>query len=266
MDKSLTMPPTEIDMFDLQYTLVSEFEKPYLALSKNYKSLINYRFNHKETMTKNMDFFKCALVANSSIQEFGARKYNYYSYMNYPHLSDSHLENNINAAYRHLLAFMENENSIDESTVNHMAHICCRAGSMGLSRYYRLCTNNHYVRPFTRSNSFISRRIHPDCKYYFSDQINPETRISMLKYDPNYISKNVHGCLDIMFNQFDILLGGTLPTKFNPFETITPLDIIFWCSSFILNKLPIVMTQCEKYLDKILLTQPNTGEIINEDI
>lgn len=229
-----------------------------IVLSSDYNEEdVTHLFKEKYHYLENIDFFKRALFAISSVHEFGANKYSYYSHQNVPHLSDNVIDAGIEAVKRHFELYRTG-NQIDDSGINHIAHICCRGGSMLLTRFYRL-----YMRAGEVKKGFhrdvveacmknVRSYPHPDDTYpVYIDQITPEVMISMIKFKPEYIPDQIEACFDVIAECLFALEQGRMLANWDPYNDISYVDLILWCATKILNTLPETENQCLAYLEKI---------------
>jgi hypothetical protein len=220
-------------------------------------------FFKKYPFVETLDFFQLAFVTISTVHEFGAQKYSFYSWQNNPEGSDSLLADSLNATLRHLLQ-LRTGNIYNDSGINHMAHILTRGGSMALTRYYRAISGQwKYHREKTREEvSHIREALAPieEFPVYF-DQITPETRISALKYDPNLVATSKEGMLDIM----DECL---IRTAIHPpvgvidlYNQIFPIDIFFWNATAYLHHIPDLKSTLKAYLTSLEETTCPSSQI-----
>jgi len=214
-------------------------------------------FKEKYPYLDNIDFFKRAMFAISSVHEFGANKYSYYSHQNVPHLSDNTIDAGIVAVKRHFELYRTG-NSIDDSGINHIAHICCRGGSMLLTRFYRLSMRDGEVKKGYRRDvvrSCMQRvktySLPEDIYPVHIDQITPEVVVSMIKFKPEYIPESIEACFDVIAECLFALEQGRLLANWDPYNDVSYVDLIFWCATKILNTLPETEEQCLAYLEKI---------------
>lgn len=244
--------------------MLSYFEYQISELSR-YTANDFYKFNDKYSVVSKFPFFQRAISTIYAIHEFGANKYSYYSWQNTPGQSDSYLENSLDAIKRHLLLYRTGQ-MIDESGIHHIGHICCRAGSMALTRYYRIMMKNQDTQKTkTRESTFkylnsVKQESCTDVKILplMLDQISPETYISILKFKTDLIPTNVEECVDLIEECLHRCLFYPQLTEFNPYNDICYLDMIFWCATFILNTLPEIDDQCLTYLSSIATNQTKT--------
>ena len=254
--------------------MFSDFELE-LKNSVNYDHTINNRlFAAKYNIIKNMEFFYPTLMAISVIHEFGAHKYSFYSYLNTPYKSDANLENCIEATGRHLLLYRTG-NTIDESGINHIAHIACRGGSMLLSRFYRTIMHPDVPQhPINRDAVSKCLNVVPgisENKKYpllFLDQINPYVLISLMKFQDKYIPDTFDACLDVIHESVIRLSLKEFPKEYNPYKDIWYHDLILWNAAAALVYLPETKEQCQKYIYSIkdLPPRPNATIITESSI
>lgn len=106
-----------------------------------------------------------ALAMITLVHDRGARKYFNYSWLIDPNASNSSIEDNLNALYRHFVAHSMGQ-IVDSEGLPHIFHMACRAGML-VSTYYR------QFNPFKVSyknindtdymdHSFIGRQITPE--------------------------------------------------------------------------------------------------------
>lgn len=249
-ESSIKVSPTNVE------ATLTEREKRIVEASM-YKDTKNLLFKEKYPYLKNMDFFKRTLFAISTIHEFGARKYSYYSHMNIPHLSFNTIDDGIEAVRRHF-ALYRTGNFVDESQIYHVGHLCCRAGSMLLTRFYRLYMKRYNVMTqYTRDEvQKYMDQIHFQNHYtdefpVYWDQITPEVKISMIKFKPEYISNDLRVCINIIDECLWALETEKMLAHWDPYNDVSHVDLLLWCSAKLVNNFDEVDDQCISYLKKI---------------
>lgn len=244
--------------------MLSQYESMIQANS-HYDSSVFHKFNEKRSIFKNFSFFRRALAAIYAIHEFGANKYAYYSWQNTPEKSDSLLENSLDAIKRHLLLYRTGQ-LIDESGIHHIGHIVCRAGSMALTRFYRVMMKTENTQKvMTRKSTsdflqIVKQNQEDESLPYRTDQISPETYLSILKFQDSFIPSSVDECIDLIEECLHRCMFHKSLEDFDPYNDICYLDMIFWCATFVLNTLPEIDFQCSNYLSSIETNQIQTPQ------
>lgn len=249
-ESSIKVSPTDVA------ANLTEREKRIVSASK-YEDTKDLLFKEKYPYLKYMDFFKRSLFSISTIHEFGARKYSYYSHMNVPHLSFNTIDDGIEAVRRHFTLYRTG-NFIDESGIYHVAHLCCRAGSMLLTRFYRLYMKRYKVMTAYRRDDVqkFMTNIPFDPHYtdefpVYWDQITPEVKISMIKFKPEYIPESPYTCVDLIDECLWALETEKMISRWDPYNEVSHVDLLMWCAAKLVNNYDEVDDQCISYLKKI---------------
>lgn len=248
--REIKVSPTDVE------NVLTPREKDLVKMSHHYDpKRIDRLYKEKYPWLNSYKFFRTAMQCISTIHEFGANKYSYYSHVNIPQLSYNTLDDGIEASRRHFDLYRTG-NLIDESGINHIAHLCCRGGSMLLTRVYRLVMKRNEVKRTyhrTEVNDCLMRvrGVPNEVLPVYMDQITPEVIVSMTKFKPEHIPNDVDACMDVITECFDKLAMGVLVHDWDPYNDIHYVDLILWCAAYIVNTIPETEQQCLDYLAKL---------------
>ena len=208
------------------------------------ESTDSYMFKTKTELYDKFPMFEKVLKIITLTHDFGNYKYSPYSFQNDPENSYSTVRHSAGSLHRHFIYHKTGNLYDPESGISHIGHIACRC-QMLLVPYYRNINPSYFKRDLVfcrdKCNDFFKKINHPliEDKTSLTDQLTPEIIISTMKFDPKLFTFDT-------VNDVSILLQHTLytllkniddiPEDKDIFNTIYPVDVIWWCSAFLYNK------------------------------